>query len=113
MADQVAAEQRSETPASTPDASAAAQIAIRNLEFLYGGNRALKGITLDIPARQVTAMIGPSGCGKSTLLRVLNRMYDLYPGQRAIGEVMIDGQDILAPDVDLNDLRSRDRKGVV
>ena len=84
-----------------------ARIAMRNLDFYYGANRALKGVTLDLPAKQVTGMIGPSGCGKSTLLRVLNRMYDLYPGQRAEGEVMMDGQNIIAPDVDLNDLRSR------
>ena len=84
-----------------------ARIAIRNLDFYYGANKALKGIHLDLPAKQVTGMIGPSGCGKSTLLRVLNRMYDLYAGQRAEGEVLMDGQNIIAPDVDLNDLRSR------
>ena len=70
-------------------------------------NKALKDITLDLPERQVTGMIGPSGCGKSTLLRVLNRMYDLYPGQRADGEVMMDGENIIAPGIDLNQLRSR------
>ena len=59
------------------------KIAIRNLEFFYGDNRALKNITLPLYANKATAFIGPSGCGKSTLLRVLNRMYDLYPGQRA------------------------------
>ena len=85
----------------------AARISIRNLDFFYGDNKALKGIVLDLPAKQVTGMIGPSGCGKSTLLRVLNRMYDLYPGQRAAGEVTMDGQNIIAADVDLNDLRSR------
>src|SRR5688500_8077644 len=84
-----------------------ARIAIRRLDFYYGDNRALKGINLDLPERQVTGMIGPSGCGKSTLLRVLNRMYSLYPGQRAEGEVLLDGQDILAPEVDLNALRAR------
>ena len=84
-----------------------ARISMRNLDFYYGANKALKGVTLDLPAKQVTGMIGPSGCGKSTLLRVLNRMYDLYPGQRAEGEAMMDGQNIIAPDVDLNDLRSR------
>ena len=84
-----------------------ARIAIRGLDFYYGTNRALKSIVLDLPDKQVTGMIGPSGCGKSTLLRVLNRMYDLYPGQRAEGEVMMDGQNIIAADVDLNDLRSR------
>ena len=87
--------------------NAKARIAVRNLEFFYGDNRALKGITLDLPERQVTGMIGPSGCGKSTLLRVLNRMYSLYPGQRATGEVILDGQNILDPDVDVNALRAR------
>ena len=89
------------------EAAAAPQIAIRNLDFFYGGNRALKAINLDLPRRQVTAMIGPSGCGKSTLLRVLNRMYDLYPGQRATGEVIMDEENILDPRIDLNELRSR------
>jgi phosphate transport system ATP-binding protein len=90
-----------------PAAASDACIAIRNLDFYYGANRALKAINLDYPAGQVTGMIGPSGCGKSTLLRVLNRMYDLYPGQRATGEVTMDGQNIIAPGIDLNQLRSR------
>ena len=85
----------------------AARISIHNLDFYYGSNRALKAVNLDIPDRQVTGMIGPSGCGKSTLLRCLNRMYDLYPGQRATGEVMMDGENIIAPGIDLNQLRSR------
>jgi phosphate transport system ATP-binding protein len=67
----------------------------------------LKGVTLKVPGKRVTALIGPSGCGKSTLLRVLNRMYDMYPGERVTGEVQLDGCDILGPDVDLNLLRSR------
>ncbi|MBV9653277.1 MAG: phosphate ABC transporter ATP-binding protein PstB [Acetobacteraceae bacterium] len=83
------------------------RIAVRNLDFFYGANRALKGINLDLPDRRVMGMIGPSGCGKSTLLRVLNRMYDLYPGQRATGDVMMDGQNLLAPTTDVNALRSR------
>jgi phosphate transport system ATP-binding protein len=83
------------------------RLAVRNLDFYYGQNHALKTINLEFPEKQVTGMIGPSGCGKSTLLRVLNRMYDLYPGQRATGEVVMDGQNILSPDVDLNGLRSR------
>src|SRR5450631_4609113 len=74
-----------------------ARIAMRNVDFFYGSNKALKGISLDFPDRQVTGMIGPSGCGKSTLLRVLNRLYDMYPGQRVTGEVRLDGQDILDP----------------
>lgn len=84
-----------------------ARIAIRELDFFYGTNRALKGIKLDLPERQVTGMIGPSGCGKSTLLRVLNRMYDLYPGQRASGRVMMDDMNIIDPKVDVNALRAR------
>ncbi|MBS4076631.1 phosphate ABC transporter ATP-binding protein PstB [Ameyamaea chiangmaiensis] len=82
-------------------------LSVRALDFWYGEHRALKAIDLDFPRRQVTGMIGPSGCGKSTLLRVLNRMYDLYPGQRATGEVVFDGRNILSPGVDLNVLRSR------
>ncbi|MBL6455121.1 phosphate ABC transporter ATP-binding protein PstB [Belnapia sp. T6] len=84
-----------------------AKLAIKGLDFFYGTNKALKGIHLDIPARQVTGMIGPSGCGKSTLLRVLNRMYSLYPGQRAEGQVLLDGQNIIEDGVDLNALRSK------
>ncbi|PYD80417.1 phosphate ABC transporter ATP-binding protein [Komagataeibacter sucrofermentans] len=88
-------------------AQSAPAIAIRNLDFWYGENHALRGISLDFPTRQVTGMIGPSGCGKSTLLRILNRMYDLYPGQRAMGEVLFDGRNILSPGIDVNVLRSR------
>jgi phosphate transport system ATP-binding protein len=83
------------------------RIAVRELNFYYGGNRALKNVWLDFPERQVTGVIGPSGCGKSTLLRVLNRMYDLYPGQRATGEVIMDDVNIINPAVDLNALRAR------
>src|ERR1700710_165209 len=85
----------------------AARISMRNLDFFYGDHRALRGIKLDLPERQVTGMIGPSGCGKSTLLRVLNRMYDLYPGQRATGQVMMDDMNIIDPKLDLNALRAR------
>ncbi len=98
------------TGASAPAMAAStvrAKIAIRDLNFFYGGNQALKGITLDFPERQVTGMIGPSGCGKSTLLRCLNRMYDLYPGQRATGEAMMDGMNLVGPGVDVSLLRSR------
>jgi phosphate transport system ATP-binding protein len=84
-----------------------ARISVRNLDFFYGDNRALKAINFDLPDRQVTGMIGPSGCGKSTLLRVLNRMYSLYPGQRATGEVLLDGKNILDDDVDVNELRAK------
>ncbi len=83
------------------------RITIRGLNFYYGDNRALKDISLPLYAGKVTAFIGPSGCGKSTLLRVLNRMYDLYPNQRAEGEVTLDGEDILSPKQDLNMLRAR------
>jgi phosphate transport system ATP-binding protein len=83
------------------------KLSMRNLNFYYGTNQALKTIALDLPEKRVTGMIGPSGCGKSTLLRVLNRMYDLYPGQRADGEVLLDGENILAPSLDVNALRSR------
>jgi phosphate transport system ATP-binding protein len=85
----------------------AAKIAVKDLKFYYGDNLALKGITLDLAERKVTAFIGPSGCGKSTLLRVLNRMYDLYPMQRAEGEVVLDGENILSPRQDLNMLRAK------
>jgi phosphate transport system ATP-binding protein len=93
--------------ARATSALAEARIAIRNLDFFYGDHKALKQIALDLPNRQVTGMIGPSGCGKSTLLRVLNRMYDLYPGQRATGEVMMDGDNIIDAGMDLNALRAR------
>ncbi len=98
--------------ASAPTAASAAptvdaKVAIRGLNFYYGAAQALKNISLVLRERKVTAFIGPSGCGKSTLLRVLNRMYDLYPGQRAEGEVLLDGQNILDPALDLNLLRSR------
>ena len=93
--------------ARSTEAMNAARISIRGVDFFYGSNKALKGITLDLPDKQVTGMIGPSGCGKSTLLRVLNRMYDLYPGQRATGEVMMEGVNIIAPGVDVNQLRAR------
>jgi phosphate transport system ATP-binding protein len=84
-----------------------ARIAISELDFFYGDHKALKAIRLDLPDKQVTGMIGPSGCGKSTLLRVLNRMYDLYPGQRAVGKVMMDDVNLIDPKVDLNALRAR------
>ena len=84
------------------------KIAIRNLNFFYGDARALKDISLPLFENRVTAFIGPSGCGKSTLLRVLNRMYDLYPGQRAEGQVSVfDGVNLLDAGLDLNLLRAR------
>ncbi len=90
-----------------PDAAHDIRVSVENLDFFYGTHKALKCINLAVPDRQVTGMIGPSGCGKSTLLRVLNRMYSLYPGQHAIGSVMIDGMNILTDDLDLNMLRAR------
>ena len=83
------------------------KVTIRDLDFFYGDARALKSISLPLYQNKVTAFIGPSGCGKSTLLRVLNRMYDLYPNQRATGQVMFDGDNILSPRQDLNLLRAR------
>src|SRR3954447_5663774 len=83
------------------------KVAIRNLSFYYGTHKALKDINISLYQGKVTAFIGPSGCGKSTLLRILNRMYDLYPNQRADGEVMFDGENILSPKQDLNLLRAR------
>ncbi|WP_407050674.1 phosphate ABC transporter ATP-binding protein PstB [Methyloraptor flagellatus] len=77
------------------DPNAAPKIKIEDLDFYYGENHALHKINMDVPDRRVTAMIGPSGCGKSTLLRVLNRMYDLYPGQRAVGKVLLDGENLV------------------
>lgn len=84
-----------------------AKITIENLDFYYGDFRALKGINLQIPDNKVTAFIGPSGCGKSTLLRTFNRMYDLYPGLRADGKIMLDGENILDKGIDINLLRAR------
>ena len=95
------------TYAGVDTAGLAEKVAIRNLEFFYGDARALKSISLPLYANKTTAFIGPSGCGKSTLLRVLNRMYDLYPGQRATGEVLFDGANLLDPGQDINLLRAR------
>ncbi len=85
------------------------KIVVKSLDFYYapGGAKALKSVSLPLKLGKVTAFIGPSGCGKSTLLRVLNRMYDLYPGQHAEGEVLMDGENLLDPSLDLNLLRSR------
>ncbi len=91
----------------SPVVSASDKVVVRDLNFFYGVSKALKAVTLSLRSGRVTSFIGPSGCGKSTLLRVLNRMYDLYPGQRAEGEVLLDGENILAPDLDLTLLRAR------
>lgn len=92
---------------SAPLPAAPPKITARNLDFYYGEHHALKNINVTLETNRVTAFIGPSGCGKSTLLRVFNRMYDLYPGQRAIGELKLDDTDILDPGLDLNVLRAR------
>ncbi|SEH71604.1 phosphate ABC transporter ATP-binding protein, PhoT family [Methylobacterium sp. 275MFSha3.1] len=83
------------------------RIAVKDLNFYYGSFHGLKDVNLNFHDRQVTALIGPSGCGKSTLLRCFNRIYSLYPEQRAEGEILLDGENILSPSVDLNELRSR------
>ena len=92
---------------SAPREKLAEKMTVRNLDFYYGDAKALKSVDLSFYTNQVTALIGPSGCGKSTLLRVLNRMYSLYPRQRAEGEVLLDGENILDPKLDLNSLRAR------
>src|SRR5215471_6090113 len=93
--------------ATRAPAAAAQKMSCRNLDFFYGKFQGLKNINLDIAERCVTAFIGPSGCGKSMLLRTLNRMYSLYPGQRATGEILFNAQNILAPGIDLNMLRAK------
>jgi phosphate transport system ATP-binding protein len=92
---------------ASPEVLSQNVLEIRNLNFYYGSFHSLKNINLDIIENSVTAFIGPSGCGKSTLLRTLNRMYDLYPGQRAEGEIMFNGKNILDAKQDLNLLRAR------
>ena len=94
-------------PAITDDGRAATKIHISDVDFFYGDFKALKGINLDIPDREVTAFIGPSGCGKSTLLRCINRMNDLVPGARLEGTLEIDGEDLYAPEVDVVEVRRR------
>ncbi|WP_295641920.1 ATP-binding cassette domain-containing protein, partial [uncultured Methylibium sp.] len=83
------------------------KLSVRNLNFYYGHFHALKNINLDMPANKVTAFIGPSGCGKSTLLRTFNRMFELYPEQRAEGEIKLDGVDILATKDDVSLIRAK------
>ena len=83
------------------------KLEVKDLNFYYGNFHALKSINMQIPTGKVTAFIGPSGCGKSTLLRIFNRMYELYPGLRAEGELLLDGKNILGRDVDVNLLRAK------
>jgi phosphate transport system ATP-binding protein len=98
---------RRDGAAPTPDAAVTEKVQIRNLSFYYKDFHAVRNINMTLYDKQVTAFIGPSGCGKSTLLRTINRIYDLYPGQRATGEIVIDGENILDPKQDLNLLRAK------
>jgi ABC-type phosphate transport system ATPase subunit len=91
----------------SPSSHQSVKVAINNLEFFYGQTKALKSVSVPLYENKVTAFIGPSGCGKSTLLRVLNRIYELYPNQRAVGEVLLDNENILDPSIDVNLLRAR------
>jgi phosphate transport system ATP-binding protein len=88
-------------------ASARPKLQVKNLNFYYGGFHALRDVNMDIPEKKVTAFIGPSGCGKSTLLRTFNRMYSLYPEQRAEGEIVMDGDNLLAATRDLSLIRAK------
>ena len=97
----------SPVPPMSAQSEGRAKVSVRDLNFYYGEHHALKNINLTLVENRVTAFIGPSGCGKSTLLRIFNRMYDLYPGQRAEGRLMLDSQNILNPKLDLNLLRAR------
>ena len=83
------------------------KLSVRNLNFYYGKFHALKNVNLEIPEKKVTAFIGPSGCGKSTLLRIFNRMFELYPDQRAEGEVLLDGENILSKQHDVSLIRAK------
>jgi phosphate transport system ATP-binding protein len=83
------------------------KISVKNLNFYYGKFHALKDISLEIPEKKVTAFIGPSGCGKSTLLRTFNRMFELYPEQRAEGEILIDGEDVIRSKMDISLIRAK------
>ncbi|HAI58482.1 MAG TPA: phosphate ABC transporter ATP-binding protein [Xanthomonadaceae bacterium] len=93
--------------ATEPMAASPAKLTARNLDFFYGDFRALKDINFVVPEKRVTALIGPSGCGKSTLLRIFNKIYAIYPGQRAEGQIILDGQNLLDPKYPINRLRSK------
>ncbi len=106
LAPETAQAQKPETFVAQLD-PASVKLAVENLDFYYGKTHALKGVSMGFEARAVTALIGPSGCGKSTLLRTLNQMYALYPNQRASGRILLDGENLLAPNVNLSQLRAR------
>ena len=95
------------TSAAVAPITGTAKLSVRNLNFYYGKFHALKNINLDIPEHKVTAFIGPSGCGKSTLLRTFNRMYELYPEQRATGQILLDGEDLLTSRQDVALIRAK------
>ena len=111
----ISALEQTRTTAQAPAGAVAAKaerpepvrIAVKGLDFYYGDFHGLKNVNLDFLDRKVTALIGPSGCGKSTLLRTFNRIYSLYPEQRATGEILLDGRNILSSGTDVNELRSR------
>ncbi len=92
---------------NTSDATSQVKLSAKDLAFYYGDFKAIKELNLDVPENKVTALIGPSGCGKSTLLRIFNRIYSLYPKQRATGTVLLDGENIIDPTFPLNKLRSK------
>jgi phosphate transport system ATP-binding protein len=94
-------------PDAATNITTRAKITARNVHFYYGKTPALKDVSLVVPEKRVTALIGPSGCGKSTLLRVFNRMYAIYPSQRAEGEILLDGENVLDPRYSINRLRTK------
>ncbi len=97
----------SERSGGSPMSSAPAKLEVRDLNFFYGKFQAIKSVSMDIPEKKVTAFIGPSGCGKSTLLRIFNRMYSLYPDQRAEGTIMMDGENLITTRQDVSLLRAK------
>ena len=94
-------------PITAPTVASPAKISVKNLNFYYGKFHALKNVNMELPENKVTAFIGPSGCGKSTLLRTFNRMFELYPEQRAEGQILLDGQDILTTKEDVSLIRAK------
>ena len=106
VADAPAGTDRGAAPAPAPGPERS-KLVVKGLDFYYRGYHALKSVNLQIPERQITAIIGPSGCGKSTLLRVFNRIYSVYAGLEATGEVLLDGENILDPGFSLNRLRTQ------